>query len=500
LDKVPRDAAFFLSARLADLWGSDVTKEARQVLAKENPDALKEIRKAIGAAPEEIERFTVFVSDIRPTGPSQPLFLITTVKPYDKAKLLETVVPKAKEEKRKDKVLYTAENGQAVSLINDQVYLVGPVDTVRSFLDDSPKKTGPQDAALRLAADKHAAVFGLNPVLLAQILEGMLPPQLDPYKALLKTQTASLVLDVGEESRADLRLTFAKEAEAKEGAKALQMAFDRGRDFLAKGIKELSKKPEGVANYLKMLRDLETSLKTTPIEQKGSEVRVAARVKSAVPVLSAALIEGVQKTRESATRIKSMNNLKQIGLAMHNYHDTNGKFPPAAIFDKDGKPLLSWRVLILPYIEQDNLYKEFHLDEPWDSEHNKKLLAKIPPVYGPLDEKGPKGTDTYYQAFIGKSAFFEGKKGLTFADFTDGTSNTIMIVEAAKPVPWSKPEDIPFDAGKLVPKVGGLFPNGFNAAFCDGSVRFFSKKIPEDILRALITRNGGEVIDYDKIP
>ena len=83
---------------------------------------------------------------------------------------------------------------------------------------------------------------------------------------------------------------------------------------------------------------------------------------------------------DAARRAQSMNNLKQFALAMHNYHDTNGKFPAASSFDKDGKPLLSWRVHVLPYLEQAELYKQFHLDEPWDSEHNKKLIEKMPNV------------------------------------------------------------------------------------------------------------------------
>ena len=103
---------------------------------------------------------------------------------------------------------------------------------------------------------------------------------------------------------------------------------------------------------------------------------------------------------------------------------------------------------------------------------------------------------TGYQAFVGPGAFFEGTKGLQMpAEFPDGTSNTLMIVQAGKPVPWTKPEDLPYDAKKPLPKLGGHTPGGFHAAFCDGSVRFLPHKIQESVLRALITRNGGETID-----
>src|SRR5882672_4340583 len=82
------------------------------------------------------------------------------------------------------------------------------------------------------------------------------------------------------------------------------------------------------------------------------------------------------KRGDAKTLATASNDLKQLALAMHNYHSAYGQLPPAAVRDKNGKLLLSWRVLILPYIEQDNLFKEFKLEEPWDSDHNKKLIAK----------------------------------------------------------------------------------------------------------------------------
>jgi prepilin-type processing-associated H-X9-DG protein len=198
--------------------------------------------------------------------------------------------------------------------------------------------------------------------------------------------------------------------------------------------------------------------------------------------------------------MQGQNNLKQLSLAMHNYAATlGGRLPANATYSKDGKPLLSWRVLILPYIEQQQLYQEFHLNEPWDSEHNKKLLAKMPKVYAsPEDEKTVQEHVTHYQAFLDKGAFFEGKQGLRFpAEFVDGTSNTIMFVEAAKAVPWSKPEDIPYDPAKPLPKLGLPGARGFNAAMCDGSVRMISHNITQQTLRSAITRNGGEVLGPD---
>ena len=109
-----------------------------------------------------------------------------------------------------------------------------------------------------------------------------------------------------------------------------------------------------------------------------------------------------------------MNNLKQIGLAIHNYAQANKTFPPAYTVDKDGKPLLSWRVLILPYLEGDDLYSEFHLDEPWDSEHNKKLLSRMPAVFRDPDSKLAAQGKTNYLTVRGEKTVFSGEKPIAF--------------------------------------------------------------------------------------
>jgi len=190
----------------------------------------------------------------------------------------------------------------------------------------------------------------------------------------------------------------------------------------------------------------------------------------------------------------SSNNLKQIALAFHNYNDVNGELPTNER-SKDKKPLLSWRVQILPYIEQDHLYKQFKLDEPWDSENNKKLIDRIPPLFVPVRGKADKGM-TFYQVFTGKHGLFAPGARPSVATIPDGSSNTFLVAEAAKPVVWTKPDDMEFD-GKKVPALGGMFDGRFHAAMGDGSVSRFRKDVPTDTLKLLIDPSDGNPLPRD---
>jgi hypothetical protein len=211
-------------------------------------------------------------------------------------------------------------------------------------------------------------------------------------------------------------------------------------------------------------------------------------------VLVALLLPAVQAARESARRLQSSNNLKQISLAMHGIHSAHGALPPAAIRDQAGKPLLSWRVQILPYLEQQDLYDQFHLDEPWDSEHNKKLLEKMPAVY--RNPNTPSGSTTNYLAVTGKGTMFDGAKGISFDHVKDGLTNTIMVVEADpdRAVEWTRPSDLEVDFERPLAGLGHLRAGGFQATLGDGSVHFISNSIDPQVLKALFTRSGREVV------
>src|SRR5262249_18651748 len=148
------------------------------------------------------------------------------------------------------------------------------------------------------------------------------------------------------------------------------------------------------------------------------------------------------ESKERAAKKVTVDNLKRIGMAMWDYDKRYKTLPPAAIVDKNGKPLLSWRVLILPFLKEEGLYKEFKLNEPWDSQSNKLLLHKMPKVYGDSDGK------TRFRVFVGGGSAFEWGRGLDARHFPDGTSNTIMAVEGRDLVEWTKPDEFEYGPNK----------------------------------------------------
>ncbi len=216
-----------------------------------------------------------------------------------------------------------------------------------------------------------------------------------------------------------------------------------------------------------------------------------------VPLGVGLLLPAVQSARSAARRVQSMNNLKQIGLALHNYHDVFNSFPPANSVDDNGKPLLSWRVHILPYIEEYALYEQFHLDEPWDSEHNLELLQQMPLSFRSPVSNAPPGMTTYL-GIEGDDGTFptaekKNKKGRRFAEILDGTSNTVMVVETsdALAVEWTKPDSNLGPNGLDLGTLFGAFPGGTNALFADGSVQFISDAIDWNVFKQLMNIKDG---------
>ena len=233
----------------------------------------------------------------------------------------------------------------------------------------------------------------------------------------------------------------------------------------------------------------------------GSVVRVNIDGITATPLLMAGfMMPAVTRAQVAAGRAQAANNLKQVAIAMHNYHDTYRKMPSPAITDDDDEPLLSWRVAILPFLGEQALYEQFKRDEPWNSPHNIRLIERMPSVYqAPSDTLAP--GETVVQLPIGDKAMFSEGKETRFRDILDGTSNTIMAIEVApeNAVPWTKPADWEVNPEDPMDGLGAIHQEGFQAVTGDGAVHFFSEFVDADEFAKLLTRDGREVVNWDTL-
>ncbi|MEQ9407066.1 MAG: DUF1559 domain-containing protein [Fuerstiella sp.] len=240
------------------------------------------------------------------------------------------------------------------------------------------------------------------------------------------------------------------------------------------------------------------------VSADGSDLIQSSDSSEEAEAVIGSLMKLISPARDRARKMSTMNSLKQIGLAMHNFHDSYGHFPPQALADDSGRRLLSWRVLILPYLDQTELYNQFHLDEPWDSDHNRGLIEKIPFVYDSFarsSDTDRKGRTRLIAPLLTNSVFGRPGTGVHVREITDGTSATLLVVEAdpEQAVIWTKPEDIDASAAKDLKALLDSMADGFHACLCDGSARFFSETIDNAVVRALLTIDGGETIDWNQL-
>jgi type II secretory pathway pseudopilin PulG len=219
-----------------------------------------------------------------------------------------------------------------------------------------------------------------------------------------------------------------------------------------------------------------------------------------IVVLIMLLLPAIRPSGEAARRAQCVNNLKQIGLALHNYIAAYDCLPPAYTVDASGRALHSWRTLILPFIEEQALYRTIDLSKPWDDAANTTALKTTVSVFYCPAATAPANTTTYL-AVVGPGACFLPTEPRRLAEITDGTSNTLAVIEAGEEyaVPWM----MPVDANESV--VLSIGPNsklhhagGTNAGLADGSVWFLKASVPANVRRALISISGNEAVNSDQ--
>ncbi|GIW94813.1 MAG: hypothetical protein KatS3mg110_2854 [Pirellulaceae bacterium] len=197
----------------------------------------------------------------------------------------------------------------------------------------------------------------------------------------------------------------------------------------------------------------------------------------------------VERELTAAERFQiAAGNLERIAQAFDRYHNEHGAYPPAAITIA-GRKLLSWRVTLLPYLGYEQLYRQFRLNEPWNSAHNRKLLPLIPDVYR---LPGSQTDRTHCLAVVGESYALRWQHGRLADEFTDGAENTAMLVEVPEKlaVPWTQPAD--FEPSYPLPALGCLRDDGFLVLWASGNVGWIRSSTPQHLLKAMLTRDAGE--------
>jgi|SRR5262245_6687621 len=207
----------------------------------------------------------------------------------------------------------------------------------------------------------------------------------------------------------------------------------------------------------------------------------------------------VSTVRREIAAQEAEKNFRRVVQALIDHAKENGDImTPQAIYDrKTGKPLLSWRVAILPELGEADLYKQIHLDEPWNSPHNRRFWSRMPAAYE-LPGLSASGGMTAIQVFTGPETSFEGREGRKYpGGFSDGTSNTVLIAEAAVPVNWMRPEDIDMrnvDPDEIRASLGNHTGKGTWLGMGDGSTRLLSAEITNATMKAAITPDAGDVL------
>ncbi len=404
-------------------------------------------------------------------------------------------------------------NHGALFLLDDRNMLLLPVG--RGPIDEPSalaligqllrrRADGPLTEALDLAG-KHTVVAAVRVSLFGAELGragGFFGPEAVPFRSLLKARTATLTADLGPSAKLTARLVFPDAASARRAEPVLKTLLQTLGEQLTAARKEAAANEETAAVVTPLLDLAAKALDKVEVKADGPAV-VAAVEAELGPAVAKAMAGAPAAIQAQADRVKTENNLKQIVLACHNYHDAMGSFPTDVVDPRTGKPILSWRVEILPYLEQAQLYNAINRNLLWDDPQNKRFLEQMPDVFKVYGRETKGKGLTYLQMPStdkqlpgGVPAKVVGRK-LRIIDFTDGTSNTVLVVEAADPVLWMKPDDVEFDP-KNLPKLGAPGRNWFLGAMGDGSVRTFRKgKWTGDALRALITINGGEVVNFD---
>ncbi|NND97385.1 MAG: DUF1559 domain-containing protein [Pirellulaceae bacterium] len=446
-----------------------------------------------------------------PTGPGEPPmgFLVTLSADYDPADISPALFGQPATRTIAGKTVHVVGQGQPAMLVHalsPRKILVATEMMFEPMLN-SAKGGGPVANLIRenpmenKGSQMVLAIEPLRPMLqqMMQQAANDLPPELGHVTKLPDLLDALIIESASEGIAHTIDMEFlCKDADA--AAQVHEILDDSIKFARLMAINAISQNIRGEGRMPDAQRAYVTRIANHIVgmirpEQQNDRVLISIRAELPIAttgVLVGLLLPALQAAREAARRMNASNNLKQIGLAFHNHHSAFRRLP-STITDDDGKPLLSWRVAILPFIEQQALYEQFHLDEPWDSDHNIQFADAVISVFEDPSLPLPPGK-TVFRALIGEHLGLKPEGQTSFRDITDGTSNTIAVVEAdaSEAVVWSKPDVMEINMDDPISQMGHIHAGGFHALFYDGSVRFITHSIDVDLFKALLTRDGGE--------
>lgn len=473
--------------------------------------------KYLGIDPANVEEATGFLDASNPMAPNYGLTL-KFAQPLTGLKLPQEIRAHTQPDKLNGKTYLKSQQAELPSFYapDKRTLVIAPEQTLRQLVANPPKaKTSLLiDRIQKVTAGSDLYVLvdlaTLRPYIQMGLAAAQLPPDARPFaEAANLVSAAELTVNLSRPAPTEL-VVHANDAGAAEQVEGLlNQAVEKAREQMRTDLAPQAASEDPVERAFAQYVERVSGAWAQPFMPRrdgakltffrfdgGNSAQQQLTTVAVIGVLVALLLPATQAAREAARRNQSMNNLKQLSLGLLNYESAK-KVVPSQIYAKDGKPLLSWRVQILPYIEEMDLYNQFHLDEPWDSDHNKALIPRMPKVYVSPNANAA-GSKTSYLAVVGKECLFDGTdKAVGLRNVTDGTSKTIAIVEADadKAVEWTKPDDLHFDANNPTAGLGHFRPGGWLAAFLDGHIEFISNTIDPSLVKAMMTKAGGERIE-----
>lgn len=384
---------------------------------------------------------------------------------------------------------------QARYFADDTTLIFGKTDIVKSMVLAGPSSLSPLfQTEAWTAATKGTLAVAVDSVSLKPLMATAPPNPIVGMFSLFWLQADNHTLGVTLGDSAELKLVISSPDER--SARVVEAALNAGVAMISGMV--MNQKATVPEEHKQAVESLESFLNSKKLTRASRQITLTLKgdATDQVDSIIGLLAPAVGGARQAAQRAQQTNNFKQIMLAMHNYHAVNQHFPPVVVIDPASGAERSWRIELLPYLDQSALYDRYRKDQPWDSEANKAVLAMMPGVFRhATTAEGTTNTSIF--AAVGKGLVFEkdNHKGREIREITDGTSNTIAIVEANRDIPWTKPQDIEFDLSQDKMPELGIFPEVWIVGICDGSVRFVSKSIDLATWKKLLTRAGGEVID-----